>query len=58
MEDVFPVTLTEGEMVDIIMSLERTEGYAHEHVAQRLRRLHNRLVRVFEGRDELEESEQ
>jgi hypothetical protein len=59
MEEVYPVNLTEGEMVDILASLEkRIEVVRHSSVAQRLRRLHDRLERIFEQRDELEESEQ
>jgi len=57
MDDVFPVNLTEGEMVDILNALERrAEVVVHVSVAHRLRRLHDRLERVFEQRDELEEN--
>jgi hypothetical protein len=55
-DDVFPVNLTEGEMVDILNALEkRAEVVSHVFVAHRLRRLHDRLERVFEQRDDLDD---
>jgi hypothetical protein len=54
-EDVFPVTLTENEIVDILAALEK-RAVINPSVAERLLRLHDRLERIFEGRDELEKS--
>jgi hypothetical protein len=56
-EDVFPVNLTEDEMVDILAALEKRAAAVFDtsELAQRLRRLHDRLERIFEGRDQLEE---
>jgi hypothetical protein len=57
-EDVFPVNLTESEMVDILGTLEkRIAGVFNPSVAQRLRRLHDRLENIFEQRDQLEKSQ-
>jgi hypothetical protein len=56
-EDVFPVNLTESEMVDILNALEkRIPNIFSAAVAERLRRLHDRLERIFEQRDQLEEN--
>jgi hypothetical protein len=56
-EDVFPVNLTEGEMVDILNALEkRIPNIFSAGHRERLRRLHDRLERIFEQRDQLEEN--